>query len=100
MPSSLLALTRLPTSSVHPWRSTEECSRANFRSAARWNFLDQKQERNFYEDYFDWRKRKDRRTGSKGIGGCWPRDRQGRAQIWRFSSRDREPRECQEALSS
>src|ERR1700730_16337778 len=54
----------------------------------------------FYETYFDWRKRKDRRTGSKGIGGCWPGDSQGRAQIRRFSSRDREPRKCQEALSS
>src|SRR6202790_2239492 len=54
----------------------------------------------FYENYFDWRKRKDRRTGSKGIGGCWPGDSQGRAQIWRFSSRYREPRKCQEALSS
>jgi pimeloyl-ACP methyl ester carboxylesterase len=32
--------------------------------------FEQKQERNFYEDYFNWRKRKDRRTGSKGIGGC------------------------------
>src|ERR1700682_3935468 len=91
MPSSLLALTRLPTSSVHPWRSTEECSRANFRSAARWNFLDQKQERNFYEDYFDWRKRKDRRTGSKGIGGGWPLDSQGRAQTRRFFSSGRAP---------
>src|SRR6266478_7994465 len=36
-------------------------------------YLDnQKQERSFYENYFDRRKRKDRRTGSKGIGGCWP----------------------------
>src|SRR6202040_1042145 len=48
----------------------------------------------FYENYFDWRKRKDRRTGSKGIGGGWPWDSQGRAQIRGFSSRERKPGKC------
>jgi hypothetical protein len=33
---------------------------------------DQKQEWSFDEDYIDWRKRNDWRTGSTGIGGCWP----------------------------
>src|SRR6266849_830311 len=42
------------------------------------------QEWSSYENYFDWRKRKDRRTGSKGIGGYWPGDSQGRANSGDF----------------
>ena len=55
----------------------------------------------FMKIIFDWRHRKIGALVQKGIGGCWlARDSQGRAQIRRFSSRDREPRKCQEALSS
>src|SRR6267143_1400602 len=44
------------------------------RAGSRWRYgASLKQaERSFYENYFDWSKRNDRRTGSNGIGGCWP----------------------------